>query len=218
MTSPRKTTCVLVGIDVATDRLNCIALDADGSFLDGHLYEADELAALIDFVAAAEVIAIDAPARLSMAPHATDDLLSPKFRRARCAEIALGRDHGIWVPWTSPTDPPEDSWIATGLELYLVLASSVRAQVIEVFPYAAFRVLTRPDRLAKKTTVPGIRQRVSALTAAGLSVGDLELWSHDSLDASVAAVVALEHVRGSAVSVTCGHDDSVIWLPAEPLR
>lgn len=97
---------MVIGIDVATDRLNCVALEADGSLVAGRVYAADELGALTAWAEKATVIAIDAPAQLSTEPHATEDALSPKFRRARCAEIALGRDHGIWVPWTSPTGPP----------------------------------------------------------------------------------------------------------------
>jgi predicted nuclease with RNAse H fold len=208
---------VVIGIDVATDRLNCVALEANGSLAAGRIYAAHELEALSAWAADATVIAIDAPAALSTEPHAAEDALSPKFRRARCAEIALGRDHGIWVPWTSPTGPPVPGWIATGLELYSSLAGSARSELIEVFPYAAFRVLTRPGRLAKKTSVAGIRQRVAALASAGLCVEHLALWSHDSLDAAVAALVALQRHDGGAHPVTCGHDDSAIWLPAPPV-
>jgi predicted nuclease with RNAse H fold len=204
---------VVVGIDVAADRLNCVALEATGSYAGGRVYAADELAALSDWVAAADVVAIDAPAQLSTAPHSVDDSLAPKFRAARCAEIALGREHGLWVPWTSPTTSPPAGWIATGLAVYSALAGSVRAELIEVFPYAGFRVLTRPARLARKTSVAGIRQRVDALRAAGLRVKNLELWSHDSIDAALAAIIARQRQNGSAAPVTCGHDDSVIWLP-----
>jgi predicted nuclease with RNAse H fold len=207
---------VVIGIDVATDRLNCVALEADGSLAAGRVYAARELGALTAWGAEATVIAIDAPAELSTEPHAADDALSPKFRRARCAEIALGKDHGIWVPWASPTGPPVPGWIATGLELYSSLVGSARSELIEVFPYAAFRLLTRPARLANKTSVAGSRQRIDALGAAGLCVEHLALWSHDSLDAAVAALVALQRRNGRAHPVTCGHDDSAIWLPALP--
>lgn len=204
---------MVIGIDVATARLNCVALDATGSFAGGRLYDPTEFDALGEWAANADVIAIDAPAELSAAPHSSDEALSPKFRVARCAEIALGRDHRIWVPWTSPTGPPVPGWIATGLRLYSALAKRVPSELIEVFPYAGFRVLTSPSRLSKKTAVAGIRQRVAALRAWGLSVDDLELWSHDSLDAALAAIVALQRRNGTALRVTCGHDDSAIWLP-----
>jgi len=207
---------MVIGIDVATDRLNCVALETDRSFAGGRVYAADDLGRLTKWAAEAEVIAIDAPAELSTAPHIADDSLSPKFRAARCAEIALGRDHGIWVPWTSPASPPIPGWIATGLEVYSALATSVPADVIEVFPYAGFRVLTRPARLAKKTSVAGIQQRVDALATAEVHIEHLELWSHDSVDAALAALIAFERRNGAAAAATCGHDDSAIWLPMRP--
>ena len=75
--------------------------------------------------------------------------------------------------------------------------------------------LTRPHRLAKKASVGGARQRIDALRAAGLRIGeDVELWSHDSIDAALAALIALQRSHGTAVPVSCGHDGSVIWLPA----
>jgi predicted nuclease with RNAse H fold len=207
---------VVIGIDVAANRLNCIALEMSGAFASGRIFAADELAQLSDWASDADVIAIDAPAQLSTAPHATDESLSPKFQRARCAEIALGREHRIWVPWTSPTGPPIPGWIATGIKVYSTLAESAPAEVIEVFPYAGFRVLTRPARLAKKTSVTGIRQRTDVLRAAGVRADALEVWSHDSLDAALAAVIALQRKNEAAVPVTCGDDDSVLWLPEPP--
>jgi predicted nuclease with RNAse H fold len=138
---------VVIGIDVAADRLNCVALAADGSLAGGEIYAAAELDALTEWAADAAVIAIDAPAELSTAPHASDASLSPKFRAARCAEVALGRDRGIWVPWVSPANPPAAGWIATGLAVYASLARLTGTELIEVFPYAAFRVLTGAARL-----------------------------------------------------------------------
>lgn len=205
---------MVIGIDVATERLHCVALDNDGALVGGRVFAARDLGALAAWAAPAEIVAIDAPAALSTAPHGDDGSLSPKFRRARCAEIALGLEHGIWVPWTSPTGPPVPGWIATGLELFSALGTSLPAELIEVYPYGGFRVLTRPQRLAKKTSVAGARERIAALRAAGLRTSeDLGLWSHDTTDAALAAIVALQKRSGAAVPVTCGHDDSVIWLP-----
>jgi hypothetical protein len=39
------------------------------------------------------------------------------------------------------------------------------------------------------------------------------LWSHDALDATVAALLALQATEGTAVAVGCGHDNSAIWIP-----
>ncbi len=40
------------------------------------------------------------------------------------------------------------------------------------------------------------------------------MWSHDSLDALMAALIARDRTEGRAEMVTCGHDESAIWLPA----
>lgn len=208
---------MVIGIDVAADRLNCVAVDENCALVGGRIFAAQDLGDLTKWAATAEVVAIDAPAQLSAAPHSADPSLSGKFQRARCAEIALGINYGIWVPWTSPTDLPVPGWIATGLEVFSALGASTRAELIEVFPYGGFRVLTHPQRLAKKTSVAGMRQRIDAIHAGGLgSTDQLELWSHDSIDAAVAAIIAAQRMNGSAVPVTCGHDDSIIWLPEPP--
>ena len=183
--------------------MHCVAVDED---VEARVFAAGELDALASWAANADVIAIDAPAQLSQAPHADDETLSPKFRHARCAEIALGREHGIWVPWTSPAGPPVPGWMATGFELFATLPG----ELLEVYPYGGFRVLAHP--LAKKTTAAGARQRLDALRTAGLTIGDLR--SHDLIDAALAALVALQRRSGTAVPVTCGHDGSAIWLPA----
>lgn len=204
---------VLIGVDVAADRINYVVLSADATFIDGGLCIPDDLGRLGKAAAEASVVAIDAPAQLSRKPHAGDRHLAGKFQPARCAEVALGRNHGIWVPWVGPSEHPTDGWIATGLKVYSRLQTSGNAELIEVFPYAAFRVLTHPARLAKKTSVAGVHQRVAALRSAGLELEHIEMWSHDFLDAAVAAIVALDRLQGAAVRTTCGHDDSALWLP-----
>ena len=52
---------VVLGIDVATDRLNWLALDDGGEFFDGDVCSADDLARLSRLADRADVIAIDAP-------------------------------------------------------------------------------------------------------------------------------------------------------------
>lgn len=213
----RKNAPVVLGIDVATDRLNWLVLGDDGTFIDGDVCQADSLERLIGFARRAGVIAIDAPAQLSTSPHDQpqhkDEHLSNKFQRARCAEIALGRNYRIWVPWVGPTEAPTGGWIAAGLNLYSQLAAASDAELIEVFPHAAFRVLRRSGKLEKKTSVAGIHQRVDALRDVGLTCAHTVLWSHDSLDAAVAAIVARDRLNRTAVRVTCGHDSSALWLP-----
>ena len=142
-------------------------------------------------------------------PHAGDDALAPKFRLARCAEVALGREHGIWVPWVSPAERPPYGWIATGLTVFDALAP-LGVPLLEVYPHAVFRALAR-TRLPRKATPEGRAARAALLAAAGVAVPAGA--SHHALDALAAALVARDHAAGRARRVGCGHDDSAIWLP-----
>lgn len=174
--------------------------------------DATDLGELDRLLEAASVVAIDAPSALSTAPHSDDLTLSRKFRSARCAEIALGKEHRIWVPWVTPTaDEPLAGWMAMGFEIFR-LAKELCADVVEVYPHACFRVLAG-TKLASKQTGAGMTERVGLLKQAGIDVQGLEMWSHDSLDAAVAALVAQRKSSGRATAVSCGHDDSAIWLP-----
>ena len=164
------------------------------------------------WVEGARVVAIDAPAQLSTAPHRGDPSLSTKFQTGRCAEVALGREHRSWVSWVTPTARPIPGWMQTGLALYDTLRDGGR-ELVEVYPYAGFRALARGASLPPKQTVEGARTRVDLLERAGVVVEHLPMWSHDGLDALLGALVALQSASGRAVPVTCGHDDSAIWLP-----
>jgi predicted nuclease with RNAse H fold len=200
-----------VGIDVGANRLHVAALDRRGRVHDAAVFSRAQLPELAEWLPEAEVVAIDAPAALSAAPHAGDETLGTKFRRARCAEIALGRNFGYWVPWVTPAGPPMPGWMETGFAVYEALGRS-RRTLLEVYPYAGFRRLAN-RQLAKKTTVAGLVQRVELLWAAGVQGEGLQMWSHDSLDALLGAVVAKRYAEGAAVEASCGHDDSAIWLP-----
>jgi predicted nuclease with RNAse H fold len=202
-----------VGIDVGADRLHCVTVDADLRVIHSVIFNAAELGELVAWLPDTATVAIDAPAELSTAFHADDEQLSPKFRRARCAEIALGREFGCWVPWVTPEAAPEHGWMATGFALYAALRTA-GVEPIEVFPYGAYRELVRPARLPRKQTAAGIQARVAALRALGVEERTLPAWSHDSLDAFVGAVVARDHRAGTARRATCAHDRSAIWLPA----
>ena len=83
---------------------------------------------------------------------------------------------------------------------------------MEVFPYAGFRVLAG-GRIPSKQTAAGLRLRAELLRRSGVVSEALEMWSHDSLDAALAAVIAHDVAEGAAVRVGCGHDDSAIYLP-----
>jgi predicted nuclease with RNAse H fold len=86
---------------------------------------------------------------------------------------------------------------------------------LETYPYGTFVTLLgrRPPR---KTTAAGRAARAELLRATGLDVpvDAATAWRHDDLDAAAAALVALRHVRGDAVAVTCALDGTAVWLPA----
>jgi predicted nuclease with RNAse H fold len=200
---------LVVGIDVGAHRLHCASLSDAGVVTDARVFAADATGDLIEWIAAATAIAVDAPAQLSRGRHQHDLQLAPKFRVARCCEIALGLRHGIWVPWVAPIEAPGEGWMAVG---FRVFASLRRAglRAIEVFPYAGFRTLNAGRPLPKKTTAAGLEARLALLRAAGV---ETTIRSHHVADAVLAAVVARDYSRGTAEAVSCGHDDSVIWLP-----
>ncbi|MDQ3913825.1 MAG: DUF429 domain-containing protein [Actinomycetota bacterium] len=202
-----------VGIDLGQRRLHLVALDQDLRLVDARVSDVTELRSLREDLQQAQVVAIDAPEALSTAPHDDAESLSLKFRSARCAEIALGREHRIWVPWVTPTiDQPLARWMDIGFQVF-GLARSCGVEAVEIFPHAGFRILAG-GRIPSKLTAEGLRVRAQLLRDRGVAIGALEMWSHDSLDAALAALVAHDVAQGTAVSVGCGHDGSTIWLPA----
>jgi len=202
---------MFVGIDVGAQFIHCVALDPCLRVLKADVFSASRPSAPLRWAHAAKVIAIDAPAALSTAPHRDDPRLKAKFRLARCAEIALGRQEGIWVPWATPMDTPVP-WMRVGMDLFASFALRGNSP-IEVFPHAGFRALARGAGIGSKRTVGGARMRIELLEHAGVDGPCLSMWSHDGLDAALAALVAFRKARGTARPVTCGHDGSAIWLP-----
>ena len=201
-----------VGIDVGASRLHAVAL-RDGVVLATAVLDV-EPAGVVEWVrslkTAVERVAIDAPSALSTGAHRDDTGLAPKFRAARCGEVALGREHGVWVPWVSPPigAPQVAGWIVAGLALFDALGGA-GFDAVETFPHAVFRTLAGA-KVPPKSTPAGVARRVELLQAAGVDDVSLPLWGHDGLDAAAAALVAADP---SARAVTCGHDGSAVWLP-----
>jgi predicted nuclease with RNAse H fold len=158
---------MFVSIDVRTEGLNCISVDSKLRVDETALVPTQEFEQLPVWIVEAKVVAVDAPANISTAPHANDHELSGKFREARCAEIALWRECGSWVPWTAPITAPPDGWMKVGLDLYDAISQMSTAEVIEIYPYAGFRELAGRKGLAKKTTIIGARERVELLRGNG---------------------------------------------------
>jgi predicted nuclease with RNAse H fold len=168
--------------------------------------------ALADFCAGARSIAIDAPSELSTAAHRDDVALAPKFRTARCGEVALGRDWRMWVPWVTPTEEAACApWMRTGFAVWRTLRAAGH-EPIEVYPYACFTLLAG-RRLPRKTSAAGREARAAVLR--NLALDARAEWAHDHLDAVAAAHVARQHAHRCAIRASCDHDGSAIWLPAE---
>ena len=59
----------------------------------------------------------------------------------------------------------------------------------------------------------GRRERAVILAAERVAAPSMDVWTHDALDATMAALLALRAGDGTAVPVGCGHDGSAIWVP-----
>jgi predicted nuclease with RNAse H fold len=153
---------VFAGIDVAARHLHCVGLDEAGRVVSVRLLETNEMDVLGGWASEAEVVCVDAPAQVSTAPHGDDATLSPKFRGGRCAEIALGREFGSWVPWATPTGAMTAGWMLTGLAVFAALGARGIA-ALEVYPHSGFRELAGHAKLPAKRTAAGIRARVALL-------------------------------------------------------
>ena len=178
------------------------------------MVDATDTAAVVALLQRVGGVAVDSPGAWSTAPHAGDESIAPKFRLGRCGEIALGREYGIWVPWSTPPKPAPGTWMAAGIGLFAALQREGHDPV-EAYPYGGFRLLAGGP-LPKKTTPDGRAARAALLRSAGVEVDGLER-SHDFLDAALVALVARQRSLGLARVATCGHDQSGIWLPAPRL-
>jgi predicted nuclease with RNAse H fold len=203
-----------VGVDVGADRLHVVVIDHDGLLVDTAVFDpADQsgVASRFRSLPAGSVVAIDGPPGPSASPFANDPTVSPKFRLARGCEVELGRQRGIWVSFATGTESLV-GWMAEAARIHR-LSESLGLVALETYPHAVFRTLLG-RRPAKKTTGQGISERVNLLRGVGLHEPALAMWSHDALDASAAAIVARDHLRGTAVPITCHLDSTTIWLPA----
>ncbi|MGZ4734747.1 MAG: DUF429 domain-containing protein [Acidimicrobiia bacterium] len=211
-----------VGIDLGASAIHVVGLRSpDGGrpqVAVARTFDATDRDGVVALTRTARDIAIDAPAQLSTAPHRADESISPKFRTARCGEIALGQQAGIWVPWVTPHDAAKVAgWMQVGFGLWAALRAAGH-DPIEVYPAGVFRVLagTTPPR---KTTRAGLQARVHLLGEHVELPPAIEMWSHDGIDALGAALTAFQKGRGIAREVRhdgAACDGSAIWLPEAP--
>jgi hypothetical protein len=201
-----------VGIDPGASAIHCVVMDEARRIVEGRVLPADSPTQLPDIVAGATAIAIDVPAALSTAPHADDPAVSRKFSTARCCEIALGRQYRLWVPWVTPGSRCGRTRLDAGGVPGVRGTCRQRPHPDRGLSPAGFQLLAS-SRLPKKTTLGGIQERVARLEAQGITAPWMGLWSHDALDATLAALLALRATENTAVAVGCGHDNSAIWIP-----
>jgi predicted nuclease with RNAse H fold len=207
-----------VGVDLGASRIDVVVLTAGSNGVRvarAAMFASDDIDTVVDAVRGASAIAIDAPAELSTAPHRDDDSVNRKFRRARCGEIALGQQAGIWVPWVTPPEPDRvPPWMGVGFGLWRALRAAGR-EPIEVYPAGSFRVLAAAP-LPRKTTRAGLHARIGVLATHVELPAMVEMWTHDGLDALVAALTA--HHADTGRGRRCAHDapgcdGSSVWLP-----
>jgi predicted nuclease with RNAse H fold len=206
-----------LGVDLGASTIHVVVLGGEQPrVVDARTFDAANIDAVVALAAGAAEVAIDAPAELSTAPHRENESISPKFRVARCGEIALGQDAGIWVPWVTPADPDKvPKWMEVGFALWRGLRRAGH-EPVEVYPAGVFRTLAG-GRVPTKTTRPGLEARIRLLARHVELPAAIEMWSHDGIDALGAAVTARQKGVGVARRVahsgaTC--DGSAIWLPA----
>ena len=206
-----------VGIDLGASAIWAVAAERDAAggwtIVAGDVFAAGELDRAVQWCGGA-VVAIDAPARRSEGLHSTDERLAAKFRRARCAAVAL-RLEGHAVAWISPADGEEVAgWMQVGFDLWRAFAAVGAPAPLEVFPHAIFAALLG-RRPANKLTVDGRRTRLEVLHQYLGLPSTAELWGHDAIDAAAAALVAAQRLDGVAREVRCGeHGGPGMWQPA----
>jgi hypothetical protein len=203
-----------VGIDLGARRVDAVVLRGR-AVASAHEVDATDLAGIVAITDGVAQIAIDAPSDLSTAVHRDDETVNRKFRVARCGEIALGQQAGIWVPCVTPADAASvPDWMTTGFAVWDALRRAGH-DPLEVYPAGAFRVLAGGP-VPRKTTAAGRDARRTLLAGMVDLPSGAECYGHDTLDALAAAVTARQWSEGTARR--CGHDGdgcdgSAVWLP-----
>src|SRR5437868_6718203 len=129
-----------VGVDVGARQFHVVVINGRCEIRQAEVVPAADVADVVRMARRTKGIAIDSPGAWSTAPHAHDETVARKFRLGRCSEIALGREYGIWVPWSTPPEPSSGTWMATGIDLFAGLRAAGHDPV-EAYPYGGFRPL-----------------------------------------------------------------------------
>ena len=197
-----------VGIDLAAGAIHAVVVE-DGRVVDGAVL--DEVDAVVARCAGADRIGIDAPGAPSLGVHAGDAGRLPKLRTGRCGELAAAEQLGVWVAFVTGASGACPPWMETGFRLWSALRDAGH-EPIEVYPAGSVWLRERrwPPR---KTTPAGLAARRALLAEHLVLPPFVELWSHDSIDATIAAAVAAQGEQ----AIRAGHDEpgcdgSAIWF------
>jgi hypothetical protein len=90
---------------------------------------------------------------------------------------------------------------------------------LEVYPAGCFRVLNHWQIPPPKSRPEGLAARRGLLAREIDPPPGFAMWSHDGIDATVAALTAAHHAAGRAAGhghTDPGCDDTFVWLPAVP--
>jgi predicted nuclease with RNAse H fold len=197
-----------VGIDVSASAFHLIGVAA-GEVVVGSVL--DDVEDVVAACTGAARIAIDAPGAPARGVHAEEPGRPAKVRAGRCGEVAAAEQLGVWVPWVTQAAGRCPPWMESGFALWVALAQAGHAP-IEVYPAGSVWLQARrwPP---KKTTVAGLTARRALLEAHLRLPPFAELWSHDAVDATIAAAVAAQGEGAlCATHAEAGCDGSAIWF------
>jgi predicted nuclease with RNAse H fold len=181
-------------------------IDGDGerSVVTRAVVEATDPAGIeqvVEICRGADAIAIDAPASPSGGLHANDGTTK--------------RGKFTTVPWVTPVAGGEfEAWMHSGFRLWNALVEAEH-DPMEVYPAGCFWLLNGRRWPAKKTVAEGLKQRRAMLERFVELPETAAFWSHDAVDATMAAVVAMQgptSARPARHGARC--DSSTIWFPA----
>jgi predicted nuclease with RNAse H fold len=209
------TTRRAVGIDVGACAVHAVRVQG-AQVIATDTFAAGDVLAVAAFCGDTDGVAIDAPAGLSAGAHLADLTVAAKFRTGRCSEVAARPA----VPWMAPmAGMPVPGWMAVGFDVWSALRAAGH-DPMEVFPAGCFHRLNGGRWPARKTTPAGRQARVELLRPFLSLPAGADQWTHDSVDAAVAALVAYQGRDGAVASPhACSRPDgSQMWFPTEASR
>ncbi len=211
-------TARFVGVDVGAESMHAVVVESGGGatvVVDSLVVLPDEIGDLVDLARSADRVAIDAPGGVSRAVHRDDakGTMPNKFKKARCGEIAVGVEHGLWVPWVTPMKVEETpKWMRAGFVLWESLVEA-GVEIRETYPAGCFYALNGGAWPSSRELAAGLRRRLELLADLVALPDHTALWGPPAVDALLAALVASWPDAISCGHGDEGHDGTVMWLP-----